>query len=401
MSLKIGMVTGEYPPMEGGVGAFTQALSEALAASGHEIHIVTNRETRPKDVKRSLWDIREPYDIEVGKLHPRVGRWWWSAISAVANVTLRYDLDVVNVQFQAAAFSMYVPVINLLPWRLRELTKTIVTFHDLRVPYLFPKAGPLRPKVVQRLARSADGIIVTNQADFDALGYGGVNIERLRQIPIGSNIRTNQPSNNEIQSIRSKLGLTTRHLLLGYFGFLNESKGADILVEAMVNLDNRVHLVFIGGRTGSSDSVNNEAYLASLEKRIADLKLEARVHWSGFLSDRDVSGYLHAADLMVMPYRDGASLRRGTMMAVFAHGRPLITTAPEPEVAELIHGENVWIVPVDDPLALREAIQTQVASPELREKLGQEAARLSEQFTWEKIADRTAAFYEEIIAQGS
>jgi hypothetical protein len=53
-----------------------------------------------------------------------------------------------------------------------------------------------------------------------------------------------------------------------------------------------------------------------------------------------VSTFLHAADLMVMPYRDGVSLRRGTLMAVLAHGRPLLTTTPPIPTPELIHGQK-------------------------------------------------------------
>ena len=65
-----------------------------------------------------------------------------------------------------------------------------------------------------------------------------------------------------------------------------------------------------------------------------------------------MSAHLAAADLMVMPYRDGVSLRRGTLMAVLAHGRPLLTTAPAAPTPELRQGENMWLVPPDDPAAL-------------------------------------------------
>ena len=41
----------------------------------------------------------------------------------------------------------------------------VVTFHDLRVPYLFPKAGRLRPAAVTHLARAAAGVIATDPAD--------------------------------------------------------------------------------------------------------------------------------------------------------------------------------------------------------------------------------------------
>jgi hypothetical protein len=62
-----------------------------------------------------------------------------------------------------------------------------VTFHDLRVPYLFPKAGPLRRWIVYHLARSAEGVIATNDEDFHRL-LTEARPRRLALIPIGSNI---------------------------------------------------------------------------------------------------------------------------------------------------------------------------------------------------------------------
>jgi hypothetical protein len=76
---------------------------------------------------------------------------------------------VVNIQYQPAAYNMNSAAINFLPWRLKNVVKTAVTFHDLRVPYLFPKAGRLRQTAVNFLARSADGVIATNPADYQSL----------------------------------------------------------------------------------------------------------------------------------------------------------------------------------------------------------------------------------------
>ena len=152
----------------------------------------------------------------------------------------------------------------------------------------------------------------------------------------------------------SNICLGDDSVLLGYFGFLNATKGADTLITALSQLDDRHHLVFIGGQTGASDPDNNQTFLAGLRQQIERLGLGGRVHWTGFLSPGRVSAHLAAADLMVMPYRDGVSLRRGTLMAVLAHGRPLLTTAPVATAPaalapELRHGENVWLVPPDDP----------------------------------------------------
>jgi len=392
--MKIGLVTGEFPPMEGGVGAFTQELARALADLRHEIHIITDRRARPFDARRRWQDLLEPVDLDFAQLHPNVKKWRWTAVSQIADVALRYNLDVVNVQYQAAAYNMRSAAINLLPWRLKGLTKTAVTFHDLRVPYLFPKAGPLRQTAVTTMAKYAQGAIVTNRADYEALT--AVVPTPVRQIPIGSNITTYTPNHIELHEAREILGLQPGDCLLGYFGFLNESKGADTLLHALASLEAHVHLVFIGGQTGSSDPSNNQSFLGQLQALIGELGLEARVHWTGFQPDQRVSTFLHAADLMVMPYRDGVSLRRGTLMAVLAHGRPLLTTAPATPTPELVHGENVWLVAPDDAAALAAAVQTLIGSPDLRAKLGQHAVQVADLFTWDKIAAETAVFLAEL-----
>ncbi len=385
--------------MEGGVGAFTKELAVALHGQGHEVHIVTSRLARTEPAKRSFWQPHEPVRLSYADLHPRVNRWWWSAVSQVADVTVGSDLDVVNIQYQASAYDMKVPAVNFLPWRLRGVATTIVTFHDLRVPYLFPKAGSLRTWVVRHLAKSADGVIVTNGEDQRELLEAGLNNQRLEQIPIGSNVKAIPISAETIKGVRQKLGLRDEDCLLGYFGFVNVSKGPDLLISALGQLDTNYHVVFAGASTGSSDPINNKAFLQRIEAQVVDSGLEARVHWTGFLSDQELSSYLQACDLMVMPYRDGVSYRRGTLMAILANGRPLITTAPRETILELEHGRNVWLTPVDDVGGLRQAILSLSADKDRQTGMAAEAGKLAEQFTWDKIARRTTDFMQQIIDQ--
>jgi len=265
------------------------------------------------------------------------------------------------------------------------------------VPYLFPKAGRLREAVVRDLARRAAGVIATNPADERALAAWGV--AALCRIPIGSNISAHEPTAAELAAARAALGLSPGDLLLGYFGFLNETKGADTLIDALAQLDGRHHLVFIGGQTGASDPTNNEAFLRGLRGRITALGLDGRVHWTGFLRPEGVSAHLCAADLMVMPYRDGVSLRRGTLMAALAHGRPLITTQPAEPSAEFRHGDNMWLVAPDDPAALAGAIGTLAADEPLRVRLGVGARALAAAFAWPSIAAAAADFYAEVAKE--
>jgi glycosyltransferase involved in cell wall biosynthesis len=394
--MRIGLVTGEFPPMEGGVGSFTEQLGRSLAMIGHEVHVITSTRAMPSNAPRKLSTAREPIDLDYARLHPRIGRWRWPSLSAVADVVIRYDLEVINLQYQAAAFNMRSPAINYLPWRLKAIAPTVVTFHDLRVPYLFPKAGSLREGVVRGLARRAQGRIATNPADLRLLmEWAGAPVQ---QIPIGSNIDTYQPHHVEIAEVRDGLGLATGDILLGYFGFLNETKGADILIDALGQLDDHFHLVFIGGQTGASDPDNNQSFLKQLRARIDHAGIGRRVHWTGFLSPVRVSTFLAAADMMVMPYRDGVSLRRGTLMAVLAHGRPLITTLPAEPSPEFRHGENMWLIPPANTDELIRGIHSLVVDAETRRVLGEEARKLALAFSWDAIAEETAGFLADVIA---
>ncbi|MFN2137180.1 MAG: glycosyltransferase family 4 protein [Candidatus Promineifilaceae bacterium] len=393
--MRIALVSGEYPPLEGGVGAFTQELARALAELDQEVHVISTRAASPANIERRHFG-RDPDPIDIGfaQLHPQIDRWRWPSVATIADLTLRYEFDAVNIQYQAAAYNMNSGAINLLPWRLKHITRTVVTFHDLRTPYLFPKAGRLRSAVITTMARQAAGVIATNMVDAEDLKRRAPKTLSTT-IPIGSNIGTYRANHIELAEARELLGLRDDDVLLGYFGFINDSKGADSLLQALAQLPENYHLVFIGGQTGASDDTN-AAYLAQIEALILELGLQSRVHWTGFIADERVSVFLQAAEMMVMPYKDGVSLRRGTLMAVLAHGRPLITTLPVVPIPELVAGRNVLFVPPADTSALAKTITELARNEALQERLGKNAALLAGQFSWEAIARRTLDFFHHI-----
>ena len=57
-------------------------------------------------------------------------------------------------------------------------------------------------------------------------------------------------------------------------------------------------------------------------------------------------------------------------------------------------GETAAIVPPDRPEAAAAALDRLLAEPGLAERLGANARRLSEGFTWDKRAERIEAFLE-------
>ena len=160
--MKIGLITGEYPPQQGGVGDFTRELARALIAAGHEAQVITGCSEAGCRMQDRRWHRCAACDQFVG--------------SALLEADCRQSFsansfDVLNIQYEPAAYGMQVGV-NFLPsaWARRQIKLPIVTtFHDLLVPYLFPKAGPLRWKVVEYLARHSDAVIVTNGEDHARL----------------------------------------------------------------------------------------------------------------------------------------------------------------------------------------------------------------------------------------
>lgn len=83
-------------------------------------------------------------------------------------------------------------------------------------------------------------------------------------------------------------------------------------------------------------------------------------------------------------------------MATLAHGCALVTTSPTKPVPELVHGENIWLVPAADGRTLSEAIILLMQDRELRVKLGEGAKKLAGNFSWEEIARCTTEFYQSI-----
>jgi glycosyltransferase involved in cell wall biosynthesis len=194
---------------------------------------------------------------------------------------------------------------------------------------------------------------------------------------------------------------TADAVLVGYFGFLNATKGIDALIEGValaVEQGINARLVMVGGRTGDSDPAN-VAYAKEIDALIAQKNLQ--VYFTGFADGAEVSRHLYACDLVALPYRDGVSFRRGSFMAAIAHGCAIITTFPTVELPELGDGKNVRLIPPDSPSAVARAIRELVGDPVLRERLQVGAKQLAERFTWDRIAAQTADFYREIIGAES
>lgn len=397
--------------MQGGVGDYTRRLALALGERG-----------RPAAVLTSTGASGLPGDpLEV---FPLVRRWDWGSLPLLRRFLQQHPAEIVHLQYQTGAYRMH-PAIHFLPDLLRRLPgppRLVVTMHDLRLPYLFPKAGRLRHAVVAHLLRGADAVVVTNGADLARLGGGAapgrtagdsaplmspLPTGALRRapalIPLGSSLPVELPG-DERAAWRARLGLRPEEPLLGHFGLLHPSKGADLLVRAVAALRDSgrpAGLLFVGGGTGSTDP-GNAPFAAALHAEIARLGLAERVRWTGPLPDVEAAAALRACDLLVLPFRDGASFRRSSLVAALALGCPVVTTLPQ-DSAEvflgagrptLVDGENAALVAAEDLPSLVEALAGLLHDGGRRAVLGAGAARLGQAFRWEEVARATIEAYE-------
>lgn len=365
--------------MQGGIASHCRVLAETLTEQGHFVAVYS--------------DARAQSD-EFSMTHHN-GRWWYASLKAIDAWAKRERLDVVNLHYQTAAFQMS-PFIHFLPDVVKSVP-VVTTFHDLRFPYLFPKAGKLRDWIVMRLARASSGIISTNHEDMQRL-------ERLKHtalIPIGSSVQTELPADFDRAAWRLRTGASEHDLVVAHFGFINHSKGVETLLQSvamLVNAGQPIRLLMIGGRTGSSDPTN-AAYVEKIDAQIQALGLGERVCWTGFVDDAAASAYFAAADVVALPFLDGASYRRSSLMAAIAHETAIVTTKPAVSIPAFMNEQNLMLVTPGNAHTLAAALQVLHHQTDLRTKLQHGTAQLKPVFDWTEIAQANVAFFRRILAK--
>lgn len=376
--MRIGILTGEYPPMQGGIGAHCDVLARKFVEQGQHVFVFSGDGTQVQTPDIPLTTHRG---------------WGIGCIQAVGRWAKENQLDVINLHFQTAAYNMSA-VIHFLP-NFVQSPPIVTTFHDLRFPYLFPKAGRLRDDILMHLAKSSAGIIVTNHEDFQRIQH----LKNSQIIPIGSSILFSQIGKYDRTLWRERAGVGENEFLIAHFGFINHSKGVDMLLYALLVLRQQgipAHLLMIGGRTGTADPTN-AAYAKTIDDLIEQLQLESVITWTGFVKSEQVSAFLRAADVVALPFRDGASYRRSSLMAAIHHGCVIVTTKPRIEIPAFINGENMMTFPADDPVALADLLRSLYAVPSLGKTLKQGVHELRQQFNWDTIARDNVAFFQRVI----
>jgi glycosyltransferase involved in cell wall biosynthesis len=111
------------------------------------------------------------------------------------------------------------------------------------------------------------------------------------------------------------------------------------------------------------------------------------------MPDLEVAADLNSCDVLLLPFRDGASLRRGTLMAALANGCAIVTTTPQAPIVELKQEREVLYAAVGDSQAMAAAVLRVADDRALRVSLQNNARKVSRRFDWDEIARRHLDLY--------
>ena len=159
-----------------------------------------------------------------------------------------------------------------------------------------------------------------------------------------------------------------------YVGQLYPWKGVDNLIHAMQHLEGR-RLTIVGG--------NRDKDLHRVRRLARKLGVEERVELTGHVPHEQVRDYIGRASVCVIPlprkgFREARFFTSPMKLFEFAvQGRAIVATDLPSLRESLVHGQNAWLCPPDDPKALADAIERVLGDGQLRQQLAAGALELA------------------------
>ena len=208
----------------------------------------------------------------------------------------------------------------------------------------------------------------------------------LRQIPTTvirhGHYRDQYPASGV--DARASLGIPKGARVLMFFGAVRAYKNVDLLVQAFRKLAADDAILYVVGQPNSEHLANTIREEASHDPRIV-LKFE-------FVDTNNVSMYLSAADVVVLPYRE--VLNSGSALLALSCNRPVLVPdlGAMSELKFDFSGDWVRIFKGQlDASMLKDALLWAVKPRPL-------TCRMPEEYCWDHIGMETLQFYEKVIA---
>lgn len=347
-TVKVLFIAGSYPPAFCGVGEYTANLKRALGAEGVEARVAA-LEGRPdyryadrNDLQAAVQDFRP---------------------------------DLVHLEYPGRAFGA-----SFLPLAFSELgVPAVLTLHEFRLSH------PLRKAFNLRLVRRAGAMIVPAKSEWESVPWLARIGKKAEVIPVGPSFEPPE-SANPGEGGTSGAGPGLRFVFLG---FLNKSKNFRLWFEVLEGLrDSPLPKPFVVLTGTPMDTEEMRNFREGLRSRGLQKAVEVRSQ----RPSSEVSRFLLEGAVGFLPFADGATPRRTTLLTLLAHGVPVIVPPPLDGSLSGFAG----IATCDSAEAVLSQMQ-EFTDPGYFES-GRAAAReLARRFSWAEIARRHRVFYNQIV----
>lgn len=221
--------------------------------------------------------------------------------------------------------------------------------------------------------------LVGNTADIrDWIIAQGWPAERAHFIPNFA-----EPDDHRAQS-RALLDTPREAPLLLAMGRLHDAKAHDVTLNALARVPDAV--LWIAG-TGPLEG--------DLRQLAHDLGVAERVRWLGWRSD---AGALYrAADLVVFPSR--FEPLGNVVIQAWAYGKPVIAAEAAGPKALMRDGDDGLLVPINDPVALAEAITRLLNHPSLGRALAENGLRRAQEVSKAVVLPQWDALFDQLAGE--
>lgn len=218
---------------------------------------------------------------------------------------------------------------------------------------------------------AADFIFALSTYARDTLIAGGIAPEKIKLTYLGFDASRFTPKSNYRHSAPLKLL---------FVGAMTKRKGIHLLLEAWQELNlPGAELHFIGPMADAGELVYTDA--------------AAGIFYHSYMHHEDLVRHYQEADLFVFPsYLDSWAM---VVLEAMACGTPVIVSE-HTGAKDAVQQGGGKIVPVDDVAALTAGIRYYAEHPEIRELDGRKAAKIAQQYPWERYYDQVTALMQEL-----
>jgi D-inositol-3-phosphate glycosyltransferase len=262
------------------------------------------------------------------------------------------------------------------------------------------REGAYRLEGERRVLSSANRIVAATMAEQAQLEWlYKADVHKVKIIPPGVDTGHFYPIPDD--EAKSFIGLPQNERMILFVGRIEPLKGVDTLIRAMstlrlanVSTVHPVHLAIIGGDPNASPEQMN-AEMTRLQQLGHDLCMDRMVLFLGKRGQDTLPYYYSAAEVVVMPshYESFGMVALEAM----ACGTPVVASQVGGLAFLVQDGITGYSVPDQDPEALADRLAKILGEPELRQKMGHQAAEYARQYSWPIITSQILELYEEVL----